>query len=273
MALLAQQLGATDALWQADAPRIVQGLVARQQRGRWYSTSANAWSAVALNQFAKQREAGPVTGTSVLTLGQTERRAAWQDQQAPTQLLPWPQQGGTATLNLRQDGSGQPWATVATVAAVPLTAPVAHGLAVKREVLPIEQRQPGRWSVGDAYRVRLTLTANAPQTWVVVRDALPSGATPLNRGLGRDSQLAATASADTAGRKAVDWRHRPSFEEHAADSYRAYHRWVGEGTWQVEYTVRLNNAGTFTLPPTRVEALYAPEVFGETPAQTIQVLP
>jgi hypothetical protein len=73
MALLAQQLGATDALWQADAPRIVQGLVARQQRGRWYSTGANAWSAVALNQFARQREAGPVSGASVLTLGQAER--------------------------------------------------------------------------------------------------------------------------------------------------------------------------------------------------------
>ena len=29
-------------LWQADAPRIIQGLVARQQAGRWYSTTANA---------------------------------------------------------------------------------------------------------------------------------------------------------------------------------------------------------------------------------------
>ena len=59
----------------------------------------------------------------------------------------------------------------------------------------------------------------------------------------------------------------------AADSYRAYYRWVGEGSFQLDYTVRLNNAGRFELPPTRVEALYAPEVFGETPAQAIQVLP
>ena len=29
--------------------------------------------------------------------------------------------------------------------------------------------------------------------------------------------------------------------------------------------MRLNNAGVFRLPPTRVEALYAPDVFGAAP--------
>ncbi|MGL6041673.1 MAG: hypothetical protein ACRC01_10810, partial [Deefgea sp.] len=33
----------------------------------------------------------------------------------------------------------------------------------------------------------------------------------------------------------------------------------------VEYTVRLNNAGTFQMPPSRVEAMYAPDVFGAAP--------
>jgi len=39
----------------------------------------------------------------------------------------------------------------------------------------------------------------------------------------------------------------------------------------VEYTVRLNNEGTFLLPPTRVEALYAPEMFGEIPNAPVEV--
>jgi uncharacterized protein YfaS (alpha-2-macroglobulin family) len=29
--------------------------------------------------------------------------------------------------------------------------------------------------------------------------------------------------------------------------------------------VRLNNDGRFSLPPTRVEAMYSPEMFGEAP--------
>jgi hypothetical protein len=40
---------------------------------------------------------------------------------------------------------------------------------------------------------------------------------------------------------------------------------VPKGKWIVEYTVRLNNAGEFQLPETRVEAMYAPEMFGEIP--------
>jgi uncharacterized protein YfaS (alpha-2-macroglobulin family) len=35
--------------------------------------------------------------------------------------------------------------------------------------------------------------------------------------------------------------------------------------------VRINNAGEFSLPPTRVEALYAPDVFGEAPNGKVAV--
>ena len=32
----------------------------------------------------------------------------------------------------------------------------------------------------------------------------------------------------------------------------------------MEYTLRLNNEGTFNLPRTRIEAMYMPEAYGET---------
>ncbi len=44
-----------------------------------------------------------------------------------------------------------------------------------------------------------------------------------------------------------------------------------KGAWSVEYTVRLNNPGTFHMPETRVEALYAPEMFGEYPNTAVEV--
>ena len=40
----------------------------------------------------------------------------------------------------------------------------------------------------------------------------------------------------------------------------------------MEYTLRLNNVGDFALPPSRVEALYAPEMFGAAPNARVQVL-
>jgi alpha-2-macroglobulin len=36
--------------------------------------------------------------------------------------------------------------------------------------------------------------------------------------------------------------------------------------------VRLNNVGEFAMPPTRVEAMYAPEMFGETPNAPVKVM-
>jgi uncharacterized protein YfaS (alpha-2-macroglobulin family) len=41
----------------------------------------------------------------------------------------------------------------------------------------------------------------------------------------------------------------------------------------VEYTLRLNQSGSFQLPPTRVEALYAPEMMGEIPNAEMVVDP
>lgn len=40
----------------------------------------------------------------------------------------------------------------------------------------------------------------------------------------------------------------------------------------LQYTLRLNNAGDFALPPTRVEALYAPDMFGAAPNARVKVV-
>ena len=266
MALLAQQWAETDAGWKADAPLITRGLVGRQDAGRWSTTTGNAWSTVALRRFQKQFEAGAVDGVTHAALSRTTRDANWTDAKAPSLMLPWPAQGARSTLQLRHEGSGKPWATISTLAAVRNTQTVSNGLVVRRSVTPVEQKRKGQWSVGDVYRVRLDLESTAEQTWVVVRDAVPSGASQLGRGLGRESNLA------QRGETSEGWAW-PSYIERATDSYRAYFRYVPRGTWRVEYTVRLNNAGEFKLPPVRAEAMYAPEVFGEGLAQTMTVKP
>jgi len=133
-------------------------------------------------------------------------------------------------------------------------------------VTAIEQKNPGKWSKGDVLRVRLDLEAQSDMAWVVVNDPVPAGATVLGTGLARDSQIVSGGEV----RRGWVW---PAFEERRFDSFRAYYRFVPKGNWTVEYTLRLNNAGEFLLPPTRVEAMYAPEMFGETPNAKIIVVP
>jgi uncharacterized protein YfaS (alpha-2-macroglobulin family) len=101
-------------------------------------------------------------------------------------------------------------------------------------------------------------------SWVVVQDPVPGGAMVLGSGLGGRSRIL-TSGEERAG---AVWR---AFEERSFEGFRAYYRFVPKGRWVVEYTVRFNNPGTFLLPATRVEAMYAPEMFGEWPNEPLTV--
>jgi len=117
------------------------------------------------------------------------------------------------------------------------------------------------------YRVTLDINAKAATTWAVLTDPIPAGATILGSGLGRDSSIATQTEADSG------W-YGPSFVERSFDSYRAYYEYLPTGVTTIEYTVRLNSVGTFQLPPTRMEAMYQPDVFGELPNMDVfKVLP
>jgi alpha-2-macroglobulin len=118
-------------------------------------------------------------------------------------------------------------------------------------------------------RVRLNMYSGAETTWLAVRDAIPSGATILGKGLGGESKIAQQAL--PIGASNFYSRASLAFEERATESYRAYFRYVPKGEFSVEYLVRLNNMGEFALPPVRVEAMYAPEFFGETPVAKLRV--
>jgi hypothetical protein len=135
-----------------------------------------------------------------------------------------------------------------------------------RSVTAVEQKDQAGWSRGDVIRVRLEIDAQTDMTWVVVSDPVPAGATILGSGLGRDSAIA-TRTERSAGSA---WA---AFEERSFEAFRSYFDYLPRGRHVVEYTVRLNNPGRFALPPSRVEAMYAPESLGEVPNAAIEVNP
>ena len=249
--------------WKQDIPRLVRGALGRQRRGHWDTTVANAWGVLAMEKFSRIFESTPVTGESTATLAGRTQAVNWQTNPKGTTLsFAWPE--GRGVLELGMNGSGMPWATIQSLAAVPIREPLSSGFRIRRTVSAIEQKEKGAWSTGDIVRVKLEIESQADMTWVVVNDPLPAGAAILGTGLGGDSRLA------TKGEETKGWVW-PAFEERSFESFRGYYRFVPKGTWSVEYTIRLNNAGIFQLPPTRVEAMYAPEMFGELPNAAVQV--
>jgi hypothetical protein len=251
--------------WTSDVPRLVRGALERQRRGAWDLTTANAWGVLALERFSKRFEATPVAGESTAALAGATQRLAWaRSPRGDTLSFPWPPQGDE--LRLAHEGAGKPWMTIAADAAIPLIAPLSSGFKITRTLTPLEQKQSGRWTRGDLVRVRLEVEAQTDMTWVVVDDPVPAGASHLGRGLQRESAIATTGERYTG----AAW---PAYQERSFEAFRAYYERVPKGTFSLEYTLRLNESGRFTLPPTRVEALYAPEMFGELPNVAIEVQP
>ena len=257
-----------DPAWKDDLPRMVVGSLARQRGGAWLTTTANLWGSLALDKFSAKFESTPVSGKTVAALagGSGEPRSIdWGAAAGGGSVrLPWP--AGQSVLNVTQEGEGKPWLTVQSLAAVPLKAPVRAGYAVARSVTAVEQKDKGKWSRGDIVRVRLEVDAQSDMTWVVVSDPVPGGATILGSGLGRDSAIATRGER----REGSAWA---AFEERSFEAFRSYFEYLPRGKHVIEYTVRLNNPGRFAMPPTRVEAMYAPESFGEAPNAAVEVAP
>ncbi len=290
--LLLLTLGQSD--WDDERPRIVTGLLARQIDGHWGSTTANLWAGLALRGFSQRYEQDSVSGHTNSLLHASSQSVDWSqlsDQarlpnqpaaaanQArllptgssavdaplpPGQLfLPWgdsPQ----GELSIQHRGTGKPWVAVQVLAAVPRSQPVNAGYRLRKTVTPLQQAQMDKLQRGDLVRVRLEVQANADMTWVALSDPIPAGASILGSGLGRDSAIATQGEDSPSG-------FGPIFVERDQDSYRAYWSYLPQGSAAVEYTLRLNNPGEFALPPSRIEALYAPEVFGEVPNSTWRV--
>jgi uncharacterized protein YfaS (alpha-2-macroglobulin family) len=244
-----------DPSWKSDVPRLVNGIIARQKRGHWDLTTANAWGAVAIRKFSNQFEKTPVTGKTKSTLvGQTSE-FDWAGKSKEGKLeFTWPAQA--ADLTTVHSGAGKPWVTTQSLAAVDRKEPFFKGFQIEKTITAVQQKKKGAWSKGDVIRISLNIDSQADMGWVVVNDPVPAGATILGSGLGRDSKLLISDEKQSS---------YPIFIERAFDAYRAYYGFVRKGKWKTEYTLRLNQGGSLSLPATRVEAMYAPEIFGELP--------
>jgi uncharacterized protein YfaS (alpha-2-macroglobulin family) len=254
-------------LWRDELPKVMTGAIAMQSRGAWPTTPANAWGTLAVDKFAQTFEATPVRGTTAASIASMTRQLDWtRDPKGGTLDFGWPP--AQADLKIAHSGSGNPWVQIRANAAIPLKSPLSSGYQITRTLTPVDSSHSGGWRQGDLVRVHLKIEAQTDMTWVVVNDPIPAGASHLGTGLARDSQIA--TSGENLNNENYLW---PAFVERPFDGYRAYYDYIPKGTFEVEYTIRLNQAGTFQLPATRVEALYEPEMFGESPNAPFAVQP
>lgn len=263
---------AGDTSWTDEAPRMARGVQARQKRGVWDSTMANAVGTLTLTRFASIFEKEKVMGQTQFVAPGSNAVVDWgKEPNGQSVLMKWPEGSSTKPVELKMEhkGSGKPWVLAQMRVALPLKSARDLGYVVSRKVAKVSdsgqlQTAGIKWKNGDVAEVTLTIVAKYDHPWVVVRDPVPAGATLLGGSLDGSSKIMArTSVGKPKSGEVANWP--TEFEERSFSHFTSYAGYLMKGTYQTKYRVRLNSTGTFKLPPTRVEALYTPENFGESP--------
>ncbi|WP_375398380.1 alpha-2-macroglobulin [uncultured Sphingomonas sp.] len=246
--------------WEDDAAKMMVGVALRQSRGHWDTTTANAWGTIAAKKFGELYPASAITGTTSLMLGGQAVSRAWPLADGQ-RLASFPLPAAATPLRLAQSGGAGPWATVQVSAAVPLTQPLYAGYRMTKKVEAVSARVPGQFTRGDVLKVTITVEATAERNWVVINDPIPAGATIIGDLANQSSMLGTTESEGLS----------PSYVERGRDAWKAYFAWVPRGSFTVAYTMRLNGAGRFGQPSTRVEAMYSPSIRAQLPNPAVTI--
>ena len=128
----------------------------------------------------------------------------------------------------------------------------------------------GTWHIkpGAEVRVRLTMVADSRRTHVALVDPLPAGLEPLN------PELAVTGPIpveDDSPPETYWWWQWYEHDNLRDDRVEAFASLLGAGTYEYTYVARATTPGTFIVPPTKAEEIYAPETFGRSGSDVVVV--
>ena len=146
----------------------------------------------------------------------------------------------------------------------PRPEPLARGFHIERAYLDAESGQPlTRARLGQLVRVRVTVTPDAAAHYVAVDDPIPAGCEIVNTEL---------ATEGTVGRDPS----RSYYFDHQAlhdDRADAFADEMPAGAHVFEYLMRPTLAGSYSVPPAMVEAMYEPARMARTGALAFEVVP
>ena len=132
----------------------------------------------------------------------------------------------------------------------------------------------GVWHVkaGARVKVSLTMVSRSARSHVALVDPLPAGLEALN-------PMLATTPKDLAGknRKQANpdpWTWEPTWYDHQNlrdDRAEAMASWLQGGVYSYDYVAVATTPGSYVVPPTKAEQIYAPETFGRTGTDRVVV--
>lgn len=276
----------------ANAEKIIKWLVNERKSGRWRSTQENIYVFNAFNTYfriyEKQR---PNFVAQVYLEGKEIIKELFRGRQLEMRrkelsLAQLPKDKELA-IDIEKRGDGRLYYGIRMLYAPKRELnPRDEGIAVFKVIEPLIKGKTGNeFSAGKIYKVTLSVITPQERNFVVVDDPLPAGLEVINTSFDTESKQLIKMM---TGQENRNYYNDYYDDEYYYDDY--YYSWGTFDHWEIyddkvllfadalfagehtfSYLVRAMTYGEFTMPPTKAEEMYTPEVFGYNRQRTIKV--
>jgi uncharacterized protein YfaS (alpha-2-macroglobulin family) len=267
-------------------PKVVAGLLGNQIRGRWNNVQENSFILLALNNYFDTFEATAPDFVARIWLGDlyaAEHEFAGRTTDRDATLVPMDElleqaAGGQTDLVVSKDGAGRLYYRLGLRYApddLDLE-PLDRGFVVQRTYEAINDPDDvtrdadGTWHIapGAEVRVRLTMVADSRRTHVALVDPMPAGFEALNPALAVTGPIPVDEELGSGTWWWWQWFEHQNLRDDRAEAFTSL---LWAGTYDYTYVARATTPGTFIVPPTKAEEIYAPETFGRSGSDVVVV--
>ncbi len=262
-------------------PKVVNGLLAHQTRGRWGNTQENVFVLLALDSYFDAYESQEPGFVARIWLGETYAGSSeFEGYSTDRYLIEVPMEylldametGEMQDLIVQKEGDGRLYYRLGlryapTDLQMP---PVDMGFVVQRVYEAVDDPddvrlgEDGAWYVkaGARVRVRVTMVADNRRYHVALVDPLPAGLEIINPALAVSENIPSDPNSQQVG---WWWWWRWYQHQNLRDErVEAFTQLLWDGVYEYTYVARATTPGRFIVPPSKAEEMYSPEVFGRS---------
>ena len=268
-------------------PRIVRYLLAVRQDGHWDTTQSTTMSILALVDYLRHTGELDADFTVELTLAGTKVLEADFDAKnvldrmtknlAGDEL----QRGKDNALQIKKTGKGVLYydLLLSYLVSADRLPPLEQGMGIEREIAPVGNA-PKDLTVGNTYKVTLTITVPQDRHFVAVESPLPAGLEGVDLALKTTQQdlygeeFEGSATGENNPWSWWDEEDPLRYFTHTEmrdDKVFLFADELPAGVYTYEYLARATTPGTYKLRPARAYEMYFPEVFGQSAGETVEV--
>ncbi|NUO53308.1 MAG: hypothetical protein HOV80_31045 [Polyangiaceae bacterium] len=276
------------------AKQIVMGLLRERDGATWRSTQETAWSLLALGDYRRAQEKVVPNMTGRIFFGDdVVAEHSFEGRSLMAQMAQFPTAklvaAGKTPLSFQVEGEGTLFyeARLRYVRKKLPSDTLDRGFYVEKrlrrvthdtldEALAVVPKETlSKFQGSDLILADIVVVTPKPRRFVAIDDPLPAGFEAIDMRLATSTRRPGTDMGYAAGNEDDEDGGYSAYytKEIRDDRVLFFIDALPAGVYRYRYLARATSLGTFIVPPTKAEEMYAPEVFGRTPAGTITVNP